>query len=447
LPDKVKLHDISTMSQIHAARAPTTMPWAAAVLAALYGWVLPMVLWLTPKMDEHPSILIGAGAVWYFLGLTLCSMTRRTTWGVMLWLPLLVLPGLAGLLILIQAGGATTSGPSAAPLEGVAVLLGLILAAVCVLASVCALLLQPVSVPGGGYFAAAIINTVAILFALPMGYANSTGQDIILTVLNKDGTPVAGASVTYERHGYGSGGSSVPAGSGGPLLTDHDGSAVIPSRRMRYETEMTISKPGYRDLLMKLDMQYNEHDKQRNVSLSTRETKGIAQMKVSAGDTVRLSTYLPLATDAPYPSLERKFFRTLKNDDERPDRYLNLETGALSKDQPSDLEFEVCGLYSEAKLLIKGLNGTEVMQIFREISVSDRLPPYEHLFRIAPEKGYQKETIIDHPGSPEPLIYIRSRGGKRYARLSIDYQTGDTPYRVRYTGTIHINPSGSRLLE
>jgi hypothetical protein len=133
-------------------------------------------------------------------------------------------------------------------------------------------------------------------------------------------------------------------------------------------------------------------------------------------------------------------------------RFLNLETGKFSDDPNADLRFDLFferdRQYERNRLRITGLNQTQVLQVPSNVSLADSLSPYEHVFRIAPKDGYQTETVVQEPGSSgNGTIYVRGRGGKFYARLTVDASGRSNEKEARCWVKLCLNPTGSRLLE
>ena len=266
----------------------------------------------------------------------------------------------------------------------------------------------------------AVLNTGAISLVTPRGNLQATRQDIVVRVLDSTGKPLSGASVNFERYGYGSGGTKVFDDKGGPLISDESGVVSIPSRRMRFETRGTIIKSGFRDVIFTVEMQFSEWDKDRGFEISTREAGHIAYGRIPTTEPVAFSIYLPPLSDTPdflHP-LKRMTSVTDIGRSNEAARFFYIETGKFSKEPDADLRFDL--FFEEdsrwhdlrPRVRITGLNGTQLLHVPPDVSLSGSLSPYEHVFRIAPESGYQDEIVLQDSGSvPGPMIYLRARKG------------------------------------
>jgi len=341
-------------------------------------------------------------------------------------------------------------GSDAAPLEGVATLIALGAALILGTGALLCFIWRPrvFSVP---LTVLAVINTAGIFIVTPMFNRQATRQDISLRVLDTDGSPLSGASVSYMRYGYGPGGRHVFDADGGPLFSGQDGIVIIPSRRMRYETRGTISKSGHRDVLFTVEMQHSKWDEERGVIVSTSKTPNIARGHIPTAEPVGLSIYLPRLSDAPLQLARRIESRSTIGQGNGAARYFNLETGKFTNDIFADLRFdlffEMDGRHERSRLRITGLNETLVLQVPSMLSFSGNLSPYEYVFRIAPKVGYQNEIVVREPGSsPNGMIYVKARGGAFFARMTV-FASGRREQEARYGVELYLNSTGSRLLE
>jgi hypothetical protein len=143
----------------------------------------------------------------------------------------------------------------------------------------------------------ALLNTAACGVVTSRLERQVTQQDIVLHIFDKDGHPVPGARVQYQRYGYGSGGSTVFDDEGGPIFSDNSGAVIIPSRQMRYETRATISKPEYREILLTLEMQFSQHDRKRGNSggpLTDRQGRLIGLLTLKSMKSQNLGFAIPV---------------------------------------------------------------------------------------------------------------------------------------------------------
>lgn len=422
-----------------------------ALLGAIAITWLPVALflWLSSDPKTEPraagTALVGAavGAVTYLF-------SRNQPWSLVLWLPL-VLSAAVGCISLLGSGLSTpTSGPNAGPLEGVAVLLMLLLAAGFAGIAVAGSWFRPRSW-STTMLAIGFLNTALIFVTANSGFRIATDQEITLQLSDPAGKPLAGAAVRFERFGYGSGGAEVFDASGGPFHSDEEGVVQVPSRRMRFKTRMAINKEGFREITVTLHMQFSEHDKTRPYTLSTYETRTVATGAIPATDTPLIPLCLSPITDA---SSQQVVHFDLYSKHDLPKtvtpRSLDLETGKFAGDLTGDVELEYFSAsntrYRDQRLRIRGLNGVQLFLV----SYNECLPTahtlYEQLYRIAPQSGYQQEVIISNPGNaPGPVVYVRASDGKLHGRLCLQALGDVVDETPRYSGTLEINPSGRTL--
>ena len=420
--------------------------------AALAIWVIPLCVGLLDTHREGGSYFLPVVSVWLLVALIVGARSRASDWIAFIWIPitLCIFAGAIGFLGGLEAAG--THGPDTGAGEASAIVLMLGLLAILAGFGFAAFWFRPREFPTPAILVGALLNTAACGIVMTHLDRHVTRQEIALHILDRDGKPVPGASVHYQRFGYGSDGSTVFDDEGGPILSDSSGVAIIPSRQMRYETRATISKPGHRDLLFKLDMQFSQHDQTRNVVLSTRETEAIAQGSVPATNPVEITVYLPSASDAPDPMTKRIGLYSKRDLGEQPARFLDLATGKFTVDRPADLMLELSsaigGSYSDRRLRIVGLNGIELLMLPSKAKFDGAGSTYEQIFRIAPTHGYQSEITIEEESYTNGyVVYVRSADRKRHARLHLDAAGNLSGEDARYSGELFINSSGSRLLE
>jgi hypothetical protein len=425
----------------------------AVLVGTVAWWIIPVIILLQPRNEVAGVGFAFACLVVIGLALGLCAQFRQVPWIVLIWVPLVCWTGLGALKTFSTILSEPTGGADAAPLQAVAVLIvlgaGLILSTGTILGWVW----RPrvFSLP---LLVLAIANTCVVSYVTLAANRRATHQGIILQVLDSQGRPLPGASVRYARYGYGPGGREAFDAAGGPLTSGPDGLVVIPSRRMRYATKGTINKPGFRDVLFTVEMQFSKWDHDRGVTISTSETKDIARGRIPASDPVTLSIYVPPLTDAPRSSDPVKRREARSDIGRHPDaaRFLNVETGEFSTAPATDLRFDVFfvkdGRHERPRLRITGLNGARLLHVPPSVSFSGSLSPYEHVFRIAPEGGYQDEVVIEDPSSsPGPMIYVAARGGRFYARMTVNARAQSDRTNAPCTVQIFTRTTGGRLLE
>lgn len=377
-------------------------------------------------------------------------LSRQHAWSLIPWGPLVLYALVGSVVILGLALSVTTSGPSAGATEGVAVLIMLIMAAGLGALFLAGGLCHP-KTWSVSMLLVGTVNTALMFVACSQGYREATSQQIIVQLRDPSGAPIAGAAVRYDRNGYGAGGKHVFDGSGGPLYSDEAGLVKVPSRRGRYETNMKISKNGFRDITVKMNMQLSDRDQTRGIVISTYESRAVASGVIPAAEPLHLPLYLSPTSDVPSSEVQR-FSPRSRSDlsrDTKP-QSLDLETGKFAADLSGDLQLEYFSetmtRFRDQRLRIRGLNGVQVFlvehpkhQMISELS-------YEDAYRFAPNEGYQTEIVIKNPGdSPGPAVYVRAADGRMHGLLNIN-ALGDAIDEVpRYSGTLLINPSGRHL--
>ena len=422
------------------------------LVAALSVWAIPLCVGLLGANRGGGSSYLPVVFVWMLAALFVCAVFRRSDWAVLIWIPmtLCIFAGVIGSLGGLEGTG--SHGPNTGPGEATAIvfLLGLLL----ILAGLgfAAFCFRPRAFPIPTILIGALLNTTVCGIVTSRLDRHVTRQDIVLHILDREGHPVPGASVRYQRYGYGSGGSTLFDDEGGPILSDRSGVAIIPSRQMRYETSAIISKPEYRDFLFTLEMQFSQYDQKRKVVLSTRETKGIAGWNIPATNPVNVTVYLPPASNARDSMTKRIGLHSKRDVGKQSAKYLDLSTGKFTVGQPADLKLELSpaigGDFSNRRLRVIGLNGFELLTLPSKPTFDGVNSTYEQIFRIAPTQGYQSEITLEGESYRNGhVIYVRTADRKLHGRLHLDAQGDLSGQDARYSGDLFIHSSGSRLLE
>lgn len=424
--------------------------WTALIAAIALSW-LPAVLFIAfSASKDTESQAMAAAAMGAAVVIVTYLLSRQHAWSLILCVPSVLFALVGSLGMFVQGLSQSTSGPSAAPLEGVAVLFMLIIAAgLGALVLACGLF-RP-KAWSVSMLSVGTVNTALMFVVCKQGYSEATSQQIIVQLRDPSGKPVAGAAVRYDRYGYGAEGKHVFDGCGGPIYSDETGLVKVPSRRGRYETNMKISKNGFRDITVKMDMQLSEFDQTRGIVISTYESRAVASGAIPAIESLHLPLYLSPTSDVPSSEVQR-FSPRSRSDlsrDTKP-QSLDLETGKFTSDLSGDLQLEYFSetmtRFRDQRLRIRGLKGTLVFLVEhpKHQMISDL--SYEGSYRFAPNEGYQTEIVIKNPGdSPGPAVYVRAADGRMHGLLNIN-ALGDAIDEVpRYSGTLLINPSGRHL--
>ena len=78
----------------------------------------------------------------------------------------------------------------------------------------------------------------------------------------------------------------------------------------------------------------------------------------------------------------------------------------------------------------------------------------DEMMFLAPESGYAPQleikmdrTALDWSPNRQISVYLRSRGGKVFGRVSFEFRTDSDRETTGFTFDAYINPAGSRILE
>lgn len=382
-----------------------------------------------------------------------CGRLRDQEWVVTFWLPFLLWPAIGCIWLLRALVQEVGGGPSAAPLAGSALLIGLMGSVLLALITLGAFLLKPNrwSVP---YVILGL--GCALIFPLVYRHADraARAQDVTIRILDAWGSPVPDARVTFERFGYGARGTAVLDQSGGPIHSKSQGMLKIPSLRMRYRTVGMVSKPGYRDIKFDLGMQYNKWDRERLLTISTKTTEQIATLLVPCEEPLAVDLFLPNAVDESRVKEGLRSSRLVVRMDLESEGHPVLDFGraTMVRGPEGHVRIErfyvgVEGARKRPRLRFTGVNGTMLLQV--PASFSKAYPATHDLtYRIAPLDGYVNETIVEEPGNhPGVTIYVRLPNGQGYARFTPQFRAGGYDSSDACVVDLVINAVGGRMLE
>jgi hypothetical protein len=422
-----------------------------AIIAAIALSWLPTVLFIAFSANKDTeSQAMAAAAMGAAVVIVAHLLSRQHAWTLILWVPLVLFAIVGSMVMLGQGLSLSTSGPSAGALEGVAVLMMLMIAASLGAMALVGGMLRP-KAWSLAMLLIGTLNTLLMFVACSSGYRAATSQQIIIQLHDPSGAPLVGAAVTFERYGCGAEGKHVFDESGGPLYSNEAGLVNVPSRRGRYETNMKISKNGFRDLTVKMNMQLSDRDQTRGIVIATYESRAVASGAILATEPLHLPLYLSPSSDAPSSEV-RRFSLYSKNDLSRTitPKSLDLETGKFTADLSGDLQLEYFSAtqtrFRDQRLRVRGLNGVHVFLVEHPKPRMISELSYENTYTFAPKDGYHTEIVIENPGnSPGSAVYVRAADGRTHGLLNIE-ALGDAIDEVpRYSGTLLINTSGRHL--
>jgi hypothetical protein len=424
-------------------------PWKGLLGAIALSW-LPVVLFLSLAANKatEPKAF-GFAAAGAMLVVVVYVTSRKHAWSAILWVPLMLFAGIGGPSLLGTGFSTPTSGPSAGPLEGVAVLIMLLLAAGFGLMATTGILVRP-KTWNSTMLVTAGLNSALMFVVGSSGYHEVTRQDIIVHLSDPSGRPISGTSVEFEIYALNQSQTSSLV-SRGIRYSDNDGVARIPTRDVGLETRMKIFKGGCRQIELEIKAETSKQSKTRDFVLSTYETPAIHSGTLPSTEPFLVALALPSDLDAP-SSKVRHVSLYSKHDlsqTVRP-KSLDLETGKFAADLSGDLELEYFSAkrtrFRDQQLRIRGLNGVELFLASHNECLPTAHTLYEQLYRVAPQSGYRQEVIISNPGnSPGPVVYIRASDGKLHGRLCLEALGDGVDETPRYNGTLEINPSGRNL--
>lgn len=266
-----------------------------------------------------------------------------------------------GIILVIQEGG---SAGNMAPLGGLAFLFGVGAIAILIGALLLLLFLRPKRFPAF-LTILALCNSIAIGFSSTRMNYQANIQEIVIHILDFDGFPIQGATLQYERFGYGPGGIDRPAGRASPLVSDAEGIVRPNLRSMRNKLQGTVKHPQYQEIMLELGMQFSEWDTTRNFKLGTPEDPDVAHGRVSVREPLTAYIYMPprWEADGYNQKLSEKASTTLSAAGDTTS-HLNLASGDFVSPPEGDLRFELYfendGQYKQARLRIHALTGTGI---------------------------------------------------------------------------------------
>ena len=399
-----------------------------SLLSSIFWWLAPLILLIYPRGSEDQGTLsLFAFGVLALVASSVVSAANRTKhWFVLFWMPpagIAVFLGLLGVGQVIQEAG--TMPGNMAPLAGAALLIGMGAMAILLGATLPLLFLRPKHFPRI-LTTVALCNTLAIAFVASKNDYQANKQEVIIHILDFDGQPIRGASLMYDRFGYGAGGKSVPKGSGAPIISDAQGIVRPHLRSMRNELKGLIQHPQYQPVHFTVGMQYSKWDLDRLFAFGTEARTNITYGSISVNEPLSGYIYLP-------PHYEKNDHNQILNkkaattlvvgaDDKS---FLNVETGLFGSLPTGhfrfELYFESDDQYERPRLRVYALDGVGIQMLPPNLSFSEPMQYPERLFEIAPRGGYMKQITIMEPGnSPGPKLFVSTRDNTMFYMLTVE---------------------------
>jgi hypothetical protein len=442
------------MSDAHQSAADRNIHFPA-FLSSIFWWIVPLILLIYPRDSEDQGMLgLYALGVLALVASSVISAANRTKkWFVLFWMPpaaSAVLVCLRGIGELIQA--AETGPGDMAPLGGVAILIGMGAMAILLGATMPLLFLRPKQFPRM-LTAIALSNTIAIAFAASRADYQANKQEVTIHLLDFNGQPIQGATLKYDRIGYGPGGKDVPKGSGVPIVSDAHGIVRPHLRTMRNELKGIIHHPQYQQVSFTLGMQFSKRDLTRRFAIGTESRPNIVHGSILVKEPLAAYIYLPprYDTNTQNQMLNKKASTTLVADS-ADKSFLNVETGIFGSSPKGHLRFELyfeaVDKYERARLKVHALDGVGIQMLPPDLSFSEPMQYPERLFEIAPHNGYMKEIVIMEPCPfPGTKLFVSTRDNTRFHMLTVVLYTNHTAKTGRCLVQIVKNLASTRNLE
>ena len=405
-----------------------------AFLSSIFWWIAPLILLIYPRASEDQGTfsLYAFGVLALVASSVVSAANRTKKWFVLFWMPpagIAVLLCLSGINQVIQEAG--TMPGNMAPLAGVALLIGMGAMAILLGATLLLIFLRPKQFPRI-LTAVALCNTIAIAFAASRTDYQANKQEVTIHILDFNGQPIQGATLKYDRIGYGPGGKDVPEGSGVPIISDAQGIVRPHLRSMRNELKGMIHHPQYQQVSFTLGMQYSKWDLTRHFAIGTESRPNIVYGSIPVKEPLAGYIYLPprYDTNTHNQILNKKASTTLVVDSDDKS-FLNVETGLFGSSPEGHLRFELYfeadGQYERARLKVYALDGVGIQMLPPNLSFSEPMQYPERLFEIAPHDGYMKQVAIMEPGnSPGPKLFVSTRDNTMCYMLTVDLYTDRT---------------------
>lgn len=424
-----------------------------ALVSVVIWWMIPIALRCFPTGGEANGrfVLFALGVVAVLGTAGCCQRWRYEPWCVILWLPPMLFCASVSVYAVsgaIQELKSASSPYNLAPLAGAVALL----IAIASLIWPAATLLLAYAHPKAFRVLPtliALINTGAVGFtAIEVDY-NANRQDLTVYLHDLANRPVCGATLSYERFGYGPGGKHVSAGRGAPLTSDAGGVLRPHMRKGRNEIRAVITHPKYRTVYVGIGMQYDERDDCRACTVGTDAARPVTAGSISTKEPLTMYVYLPGLRDQDSHAPKQLQASALLGGPGDASVDLDIARGLFSDSAEGDLRlnlfFEREGAYQRPRVRISGLNGTGV-QLWNRPSFSEPIKLPERIFMIAPEHGYESQVTVDPTHQPGPMLFVHSPQKGSFARLSVAVYRYNKTKASRCRVELVLGPNGSREL-
>lgn len=387
-----------------------------SLAGGLAAWWLFMWWAFMPGAAVYAAILLGFASGF-------CFLVRDKKTGFVLWFPITAAVSLLFIVLLptwCLEAGRLNGNP--APLAGVAIIYGLAILVVAGGVLVICYVARPRRYPPLVCWIT-VLNTLVIGCVSYAWYDHNTSREVVIRFIDSKGEAIPGVEI---------------ADSGGGTRVSREAGKFIKRVRDGRDLEISARKPGFEEVKIKVSAQFSKWQTERDVTVEMRGRVS-ANSWVPASDPVEFMVYLAKPSEIEGETDLREL--STKFPTEGGKRNLDLAGDRFTDSQEADIRFEFFAEkdeqgYLRSRLRLIAMNGAGVLQVPYFIRLVDPPASFEKAMKIAPAKGYEESTVLMEPGSsPGPMIYVRARDGKTYARLAVDGwknpRMPDEPGRIR----------------
>jgi len=379
---------------------------------------------------------------------------------VAVWIPAMVLTGLAALTSFLIAATALTVLVGYHPQD----LFGALSGAVFVLAAI------PITVGGvvaGSIFffcfkyrptnypqpltSLAIINTLAVLVFVVMNHQTLfviARDPMIVRVLDSEDRPISQVKVEFDNYMIQANGATEPKpDESGVLLTDDKGEMRFSPDCLARHIVLHFSKAGYAKINATIENNDVGMGDQGHRAIHCRiegQEEDAAQTDVSNKHPIEMKFYLPTDHEAPSPPRKLSFVGSWPSSGEI---YLNLDDGTMSDTPSGDLKFEI---YQETEpnrptkfFRVAALNGASLApsRMIGVEGIENESLKFDDIVSVGRSVHLSNDLQVDWLNE----FYFRSADGKQYAKIELS-DLGDhrPPYARGPKGKISLWTIGTR---
>jgi len=425
----------------------------SAFLGLAILWLLPLALFA-----GWPGFIFGVVGTICFAALAIRYRSHPAV--VALWIPAVVLTGLAALTSFLIAATALALLVGYHPQD----LFGALSGAVFVFAAI------PIAVAGvvtGSIFflcckyrptnypqplsSLATLNTLAVLVFVAMNHHTLfviARDPMIVRVLDSGNRPVSQVRVEFDNYTIQANGATEPKpNESGMLITDDRGEARFSPDCLARHIALHFSKLGYAKIEATIENNDVGMGDQGYRVIHCRingQKEEAAQTSISNKHPIEMKFYLPTDQEAPTPPRQLSFIGTWPSSGEI---YLNLEDGTMSDTSSGDLKFEISQDTEPNRptkyFRVVALNGASLAP-YRMIGVEgikNESLKFDDMVSVGPSVQLSDHLQVDWLNE----FYFRSADGKQFAKIELsDLGDHKSPYARGPKGKILLWTIGKR---